>query len=273
MGEQVKNMKPGDYVIPASLCVGTWQTFIVGDQSNFIKLPFPREKLEKIIEAHGIASLATLSSNVATAFKVLSDPSLKPGDVVCQSSANGFLGKMFIQIARLRKLKTVNFVRKERYDNYLINSSLTHELQGELESLGSDLILSYEKANSDVIKNSLGSLPVLALTSVGGDNFNRILSVMAENATIYSVGSINKEPLEINFQDLVFKQIALKGFWISRWYQKNNYIFDERINMLSEILQMYYLGNLAVPKQKFISFSEDLKDVFSSSGGKQIFLF
>ena len=274
VGEQVNQLEPGDYVIPAKLCLGTWQSFMVGDQDNFIKLPFPKEKLEKIIETQGIASLATLNSNVATAFQVLSDPSLKPGDVVCQSSSNGFLGRTFIQIAKLKKLKTVNFVRKQRYDKYLIISSLSKELLGELESLGSSLTLSYEDATADMIIKSLGSLPVLALTSVGGDYFNKILSVMAENAIIYSVSSINRDPIEVNIQDLIFKQVAIKGFWISKWYQKNNYIFDERLNMLREILQLYFEKKLTLPKHSLISINDDLEGAFSHSKGiKQVFLF
>lgn len=120
VGDRVNDFKPGDYVIPARLGMGTWQTYILGDESNFVQLPFPSDKLEMIIRSQGIAALAVLNSNVATCYQILSNPLLKPGDVVCQSSSNGFLGKIFIQIARNLKLKTVNFVRKERYDYYFL---------------------------------------------------------------------------------------------------------------------------------------------------------
>jgi NADPH-dependent curcumin reductase CurA len=95
--------------------MGTWQKYILGDESDFIKLPLPSQKLERIIQTHGISALSVLNSSVATAYQILSNPLLKPGDVVCQSSSNGFLGKIFIQLARIQNLKSVNFVRNERY--------------------------------------------------------------------------------------------------------------------------------------------------------------
>jgi mitochondrial enoyl-[acyl-carrier protein] reductase / trans-2-enoyl-CoA reductase len=97
---------------------------------------------------------------------------------------------------------------------------------------------------------------------------------MAENSTIYTIGSLNKEPIEISFQDLVFRNITLKGFWISQWYQKNNFIFNERLNMLTKILDLYYTGDLILPEHKCKSMEDFTPEGFSSltSGIKTILI-
>jgi NADPH:quinone reductase-like Zn-dependent oxidoreductase len=147
-------------------------------------------------------------------------------------------------------------------------------LQSELESLGSSLTISYEDANPEAILKSLNSFPILALTSVGGSYFNKILAIMNENSIIYSIGSLNKKPFEISFQDLVFRDITLKGFWISQWYQKNNFIFKERLKMLNEILDLYYTGDLKLPEHKYLSMKEMKIEAFrnSNAGIKTIFI-
>ena len=89
-----------------------------------------------------------------------------------------------------------------------------------------------------------------------------------------SLSQAHRDPIEVNIQDLIFKQVAIKGFWISKWYQKNNYIFDERLNMLREILQLYFEKKLTLPKHSLISINDDLEGAFSHSKGiKQVFLF
>jgi NADPH:quinone reductase-like Zn-dependent oxidoreductase len=114
----------------------------------------------------------------------------------------------------------------------------------------------------------------LALSSVGGDYFNKVLSLMAENAIIYSVSSINRESIEVKIRDIVFKQVAIKGFWISKWYQKNNYLFEERLNMLREIQQLYYGKEIDTPKHNFIYINDDLGSAFGQNEGiEQVFLF
>lgn len=248
-----QSLAPGDYVIPAVQCLGTWQKYLWAEETKFIKLPFEQSGLEEIVKTHGLAALATLNSNVGTAYRFLNHfVDLKPGDVICQSSANSFLGQMIIQMAKLRGLKSVNLVRDES------------EKQ-DLYALGASLCLTYEECKEEVVIRKLSSLPKLALCTVGGPLFQNLASIMAEKSTILVISSINKIPLELSLTDLVFKQFCIKGTWISKWYQEgwekmflqnNNDLWNQRIRMLNDILGIYKDKAIAIPPCEYIPFEK-----------------
>lgn len=63
--------------------------------------------------------LASISVNPATALRLLEDfESLKEGDVVIQNGASSMVGSCVIQIAKQRKIKTINILRN-RFDIFI----------------------------------------------------------------------------------------------------------------------------------------------------------
>ena len=258
-------------MIPAVHSMGTWQKYIWAEASKFIKLPLDKLSLEEIIETHGIAALATLNSNLGTACSFLNSiGTISPGDVVCQTSANSFLGKVVIQMAKLKGLKTVNLVRDETGKE-------------ELYALGASLCLTYDECSPEIVRERLGSLPKFALCTVGGPLFANLLSLMEEKSTIIVISAVNKAPLELAATAVIFKQITLRGFWMSKWYQQawednfvnaNDKLWKERIVMLESILRLYKENKIKLPQCKITPFDQ-LKEseLGQSKSEKQVITF
>ncbi|KAK3442218.1 hypothetical protein EUGRSUZ_B02443 [Eucalyptus grandis] len=81
---------------------GTWQTYIVKDQSVW----------QKIDKNSPIEYAATISINPPTALRMLEDfTSLDPGDSIVQNGATSMVGRCLIQIAKSRGIHSINIIR------------------------------------------------------------------------------------------------------------------------------------------------------------------
>ncbi|XP_032245520.1 enoyl-[acyl-carrier-protein] reductase, mitochondrial isoform X5 [Phoca vitulina] len=142
VGGSVTGVKPGDWVIPASAGLGTWQTEAVFSEEALISIPSDLP----------LQSAATLSVNPCTAYRMLMDfEQLQPGDCVIQNASNSGVGQAVIQIAAALGLRTVNVVRDRP----------------------------------------------------GG--------------TMVTYGGMAKQPVIASVSQLIFKDLKLRGFWLSQW--------------------------------------------------------
>ncbi len=104
-GAAVKNVKVGDWVVPAVAPFGTWRQFARAEGSEVLRVP----------NDIPVAYAATLMVNPGTAYRLLRDfASLKPGDVIIQNGANSMVGLAVIQMAREMGVKTINIIRSDR---------------------------------------------------------------------------------------------------------------------------------------------------------------
>lgn len=87
----MKDLKPGDYVIPGASALGTWRTHGIYQDSQLFPIPFA--------EGLPTTTLATLLVNPPTAYRLLKDfVQLKQGDVVVQNGGNSAVGRYVIQV-------------------------------------------------------------------------------------------------------------------------------------------------------------------------------
>ena len=90
VGPEVKDLKPGDFVIPAFSGFGTWRSEAVE----------PEDKLYRIDNRIPRNFAATLQVNPCTAYRMLEDfVKLGKSDVVVQNGANSAVGKYVIQVS------------------------------------------------------------------------------------------------------------------------------------------------------------------------------
>ena len=61
---------------------------------------------------------------------------------------------------------------------------------------------------------------------------------------------------------LIFKDISVRGFWMSKWIE-NNFDNPARAEMYEELAEMAVNGKLSPPKNSFVPLS-DYKDVMSN---------
>ncbi|XP_060114492.1 enoyl-[acyl-carrier-protein] reductase, mitochondrial [Heteronotia binoei] len=231
VGSNVTSLKPGDLVIPADAGLGTWRTEAV----------FEVEKLLKIPPDIPLMSAATLGVNPCTALRMLSDfVTLKPGDSVIQNAANSGAGQAVIQIAAAKGIKTINVVRDR--PNF-------QELSDRLKSLGADCVITEEALRKPEMKDLFQKIPkpLLALDAVGGKNATEMLRHLQHKGTMVTYGGMSKQPVMIPVSVLIFKDVRLRGFWMTQWKKDNAQNKEKLSGMIADLCALIRKGQLAAP--------------------------
>ncbi|XP_008566884.1 PREDICTED: trans-2-enoyl-CoA reductase, mitochondrial isoform X2 [Galeopterus variegatus] len=201
VGSSVTGLKPGDWVIPANAGLGTWQTEAVFSEEALIGIPSDIP----------LQSAATLGVNPCTAYRMLVDfEQLQPGDSVIQNASNSGVGQAVIQIAAALGLRTINVVR-DRPD--------IQNLTDRLKNLGAEHVITEEELRKPEMKNLFKDMPQprLALNCVGGKSSTELLRQLAPGGTMVTYGGMAKQPVVASVSLLIFKDLKLRGFWLSQW--------------------------------------------------------
>ncbi|XP_045401687.1 enoyl-[acyl-carrier-protein] reductase, mitochondrial isoform X3 [Lemur catta] len=205
-------------------------------QGNYSLLP----KLPAVGGNEGVGQVVAVGSNVTR---------LKPGDwvipanagvgdSVIQNASNSGVGQAVIQIAAALGLRTINVVR-ERPD--------IQKLTDRLKSLGAEHIITEEELRRPEMKNIFKDVPQprLALNGVGGKSSTELLRQLAPGGTMVTYGGMAKQPVIASVSLLIFKDLKLRGFWLSQW--KNNHSPDQFKALILTLCDLIRRGQLAAP--------------------------
>ncbi len=178
---------------------GAWRAVGVARVAELVGVP----------EAVPAQQAAMLRINPATAFCMLQNfATLRPGDWLVQNAANSGVGRSVIQIARAKGLRTVNIVRRPG-------------LEAELRAAGADVVLEEGNGLAQRIAAAVEGAPLwLGLNAVGGECALALAKVLAPSGTLVTYGAMAKQPLTLPNGLLIFKDLILRGFWISQWYRR-----------------------------------------------------
>lgn len=179
--------------------VGTWRSHLDVEPATVLALPPGLDPLQA----------AMLKVNPLTAWLLLTHVrTLKAGSWIAQNAANSGVGRCVIQLARELGLRTLNLVRRP------------DELAGELRGLGADVVLG---DNDSVVAAALeatgGERPALAFNAVGGDSALRLLDLLESGGTHVTYGAMSRRSLKVPNSFLIFRDLSLRGLWVSRWLE------------------------------------------------------
>ncbi|KAE9463496.1 hypothetical protein C3L33_04601, partial [Rhododendron williamsianum] len=197
LGSSVKDLSPGDWVIPSPPSSGTWQTYIVKDQSIW----------HKIDKGTPIEYAATITVNPLTALRMLEDfTSLKSGDCIVQNGATSIVGQCIIQLARYQGIHSINIIRDRPGSD---------EVKDKLKKLGADEVYTESQLEVKNVKALLFYLsvvlfiltslefckanipePALGFNCVGGNSASLVLKFLRQGGTM---------------------DLSLRGFWLQKW--------------------------------------------------------
>ncbi|XP_003415322.1 enoyl-[acyl-carrier-protein] reductase, mitochondrial isoform X1 [Loxodonta africana] len=229
VGSNVTGVKPGDWVIPANPGLGTWRTEAVFSEEALIEVPSDIP----------LQSAATLGVNPCTAYRMLMDfEQLQPGDSVIQNASNSGVGQAVIQIAAALGLKTINVVR-DRPD--------IQKLTDRLKNLGAEHVVTEEGLRKPEMKNIFKAIPQprLALNCVGGKSSTELLRQLAPGGTMVTYGGMAKQPIIASVSLIIFKDLKLRGFWLSQW--KKDHSLDQFRELLLTLCDFIHRGQLTAP--------------------------
>lgn len=231
VGSNVKTVKVGDWVISKDAGLGTWRTKAVLNAVDLVTLPSDIPLL----------SAATLGVNPCTAFRMLSDfEHLQPGDTVIQNAANSGVGQAVIQIAAAKGLNTINVVR-DRPDLL--------QLTDRLRAMGATHVIKEETLRRPEIKElfKLCPRPKLALNGVGGKSATELLRHLESGGTMVTYGGMAKQPVTVPVSSLIFKDVKVRGFWVTQWKRDHKHKEEALRNMLDELCTLIRTGKLSPP--------------------------
>jgi NADPH:quinone reductase-like Zn-dependent oxidoreductase len=231
VGGGVKHLKPGDrtlvpYPAPA------WAERIKVDAGRLRPLP-----------GGDVQQLAMLGINPPTAYLMLTDfVTLASGSWVIQNSANSSVGRALIPIAKSLGLKTVNVVRRE-------------DVVAEIKAIGGDVVLvdGPDLAKRVAVETGKASI-ALAVDGVGDTSTTNLLGCLAEKGVHVFYSTISGKPSVVPATDLIFRDIAMRGFWLANWF--NSAKPDQITQMYDRIAPLVASGAISTPVAGTYRFSE-----------------
>lgn len=229
VGSSVTGVKPGDWVIPANAGLGTWRTEAV----------FSKEALIRVPNDIPLQSAATVGVNPCTAYRMLMDfEQLRPGDSVIQNASNSGVGQAVIQIAAALGLRTINVVR-DRPD--------IQKLTDRLKKMGAEHVITEEELRKHEMKNFFKDVPRprLALNCVGGKSSTELLRHLAPGGTMVTYGGMAKQPVIASVSLFIFKDVKLRGFWLSQW--KKDHSPEQFQGLILTLCDLIRQGQLMAP--------------------------
>jgi NADPH:quinone reductase-like Zn-dependent oxidoreductase len=127
-----------------------------------------------------------------------------------------------IQAANLMGIKTINIVRRD-------------EQASEVQRLGGTLCFVESESIATDVRKEIGKSPLrLAFDCVGGISTERLGQCLNENGTVVNYGMMSMEPCIFSPEHLIFRNVNLIGFWLSRV-----------LNKMSAAHRMQQIANLA----------------------------
>ncbi|XP_017333748.2 enoyl-[acyl-carrier-protein] reductase, mitochondrial isoform X2 [Ictalurus punctatus] len=209
---------------------GTWRTAAVFSEDDLVTVP----------SDISVLSAASLGVNPCTAFRMLSDfESLMPGDTVIQNAANSGVGQAVIQIAAAKGIHTISVVR-DRPD--------LQQLTDRLKAIGATYVIKEETLRKPEMKDifKVCPRPKLALNGVGGKSATELLRHLQTGGTMLTYGGMAKQPVTVPVGALIFKDVKVRGFWVTQW--KRDHKHDEALRvMLEELCTLIRAGKLSAP--------------------------
>ena len=194
-GKQVKSLSEGDFVMP--LTRENWVQKKVVTESEVIKLS-PNVNATQA---------CMLKVNPATAYLMLNNYiKIEKGDYVIQNASNSGVGNYMIQLCQHYDIKTVNIIRRKN-------------LSKDLLALGATKVIAEKELKSQLVQLKNNNIK-LFLDAVGGPQILDILPALSNNGIIINYGLLSNKNLNITSHDIIFRNISIKGFWLSLWLEK-----------------------------------------------------
>ena len=243
LGEGVGNLVVGQRVL-LSGTGGTWTTHLLADAKHLMPVPGGVDAQQQ----------AMMAVNPPTSLLLLSEfVDLERGDWVIQNAANSAVGGYLIQIARKKGIKTVNVVRRES------------AVQALLDAGGDVVLVDGKDLRKRVAEATGGGRVRLGVDAIGGAATERLASSVVNGGMVVNYGLLSGEPCQLSGASLVFRDITLRGFWLTKWYRDAS--VEQRGAVFAELGQMIAEGSLYARVQASYSIDQIKTAVATAAAG------
>jgi NADPH:quinone reductase-like Zn-dependent oxidoreductase len=165
--------------------------------------------------------------NPATAYALLDKLNAPKGEYIIQTAAASAFGRILIQFAKARGVRTINLVRRS-------------EQIAELKAIGADAVLNTEDGTDifeEIKRITGGKLAYGAIDAVGGEIGLKFSKSVRDDGLILLYGVLGGLEVTVSAVDLLFRNITYSGFWITRYVNEiGKAKFNELLNNVFNLL-------------------------------------
>lgn len=213
--------------------IGTWSEYVITNHRTLIPVP----------DAMNDETASQLFVNPFTAVAMVEESGVKPGEWLLVTACASALGKMVIQICKMRGIKTIGTVRRNEHNE-------------ELKALGVDEIINTAEESLpkrvQQITNYEGVRAVLEC--VGGQTASEAVKCMGRGAVMLIYGVLGLQDPTINLGLMIFRELTLKGFWLTDWMRRVN--SGTRQKVAQEVITLLSTGQVKMPIEAVYSLDE-----------------
>jgi NADPH:quinone reductase len=225
LGEGVTDRRLGERVIPLGTAAGTWRESVLADATRLLPVP----------EAVSDQAAAQFVVNPVTAWVMVEEVlAMRPGEWLLQTAAGSALGRIVIQLGRLRGFRTINLVRRR-------------EQVTELQALGADVVFCTADDNIvEQVRSLTGGTGARgALEAVGGPAAELAMRCLRPGGQMVLYGMLSGETFPVHNGEMLFRGLTLRGFWLSHWFRSASP--DRVASTLAGLMQLLAEGRLVLP--------------------------
>ncbi|KAA9353163.1 zinc-dependent alcohol dehydrogenase family protein [Larkinella humicola] len=218
--------------------IGAWSEYVLANQRSLIPVP----------DALSDEVAAQLFVNPFSAYAMLEESGLQPGQWVLLTAAGSSFSKLVIQLCKLKGIQTIGTVRH-------------NELDDELKALGITAIVNTEKEKLTNRVKALteGKGVTCVLEAVGGNTASDALKCLAKGGTMILYGVLSMQNPSFNVGLMIFRELTIKGFWLTDWMRRVD--SQTRQNVARNVITLLVGGQIQVPVEATYPLSEIKKAV------------
>ena len=174
--------------------VGAWRERIAIPAASLVPLATERDPV----------LACTLRVEGLTASVLLDE--MQPGECFVHSPGAGSVGRYLTILARERGLRSVALVG-------------TREPIADLWGLGADNVLVREPGLPERLAELGIAPPRVGFDGSGGVASEMLASCLGRGGQLIVYGATSRQPVQLSVDQIVFRDIHVRGFWLHRWAQ------------------------------------------------------
>jgi NADPH:quinone reductase-like Zn-dependent oxidoreductase len=219
----------------AFTAVGAWGEYVTTSAKSLIPVP----------DAMTDEYATQLFVNPFTAYAMVLESGVQPGDYLMLSAAGSAFGKMVIQVCKMKGIKTIGTVRRP-------------DLIAQLKALGADEIINTTEENpiKRVKEITEGKGVACILDAVAGPTAAQLLPCLSNKGRMLVYGALSLSDIPVNAGLLIFKEISIQGFWLTSWMKTAKP--EHRKEVSENVVKLLASGAVQLPIEAVYSL-EDFK--------------
>lgn len=249
VGEGVTHLRAGQRVIPLGVA-GTWQEYLLAGAAQVLPVP----------DTVSDQTAAQFVVNPLTAWiMTVEELGMKPGEWLLQTAAGSTLGRVVLQLARLRGFRTINVVRRRAQAE-------------ELRALGADEVIATDEEDLVGRVQEITGREGLrkAIDAVGGPVGGAVVRALGRGGVLLVYGLLSMEPIPLDSGRMIFTTSTVRGFWLGDWFRTAPP--ERQLAVTTELLRLMAAGEVVPPVEAEYPLAEVLAAVEHSvrpgRGGK-----